>query len=184
MTVQQTPPAAPDAEELAAALAECGALQGAADAHGMLCALLCADPEIDAASWLASLGARVPGALPEPLHDMHAVARAQLAGERFDLELWLPGDTAPLTRRVEALAQWCQGYLGGLGLAGIGGDRLAGDAAEFVHDLAAIAQASHRGESPSEQAERDYAELVEFLRIGTYLVRDALNKPSPPVTPS
>lgn len=163
----------PDPIEVADALAACGAPQGAADAHGLLCALLCADPDLDVTAWLERLGATTTSAHPA-LEALHARTHAQLGGEGFDLAPWLPDDADPLESRVQALGEWCQGFLGGLGLAGVDPDRLGGDAAEFVHDLAAITQATLGSGANIDGAERDFAELVEFLRIGTYLVRDAL----------
>jgi len=179
-----TPPVpSPDPSEVDDALRAAGAPQGAADAHGMLCALLCDEPSLDVVAWLERLGA---GAAPdrEPLAALHARTRAQLAGDAFDLEPWLPDDAEPLEQRVEALGEWCQGFLGGLGLAGIDPDRLEGDVAEFVRDLAAIAQATLERDANAERAERDFVELVEFLRIGTYLVRDALRTVQRPGTSS
>ncbi len=183
MPTDSTASSPPDFDLVADALQAAGAPQGAADAHGLLCALLCAEPSLDVAGWLDRLGAT------RTVHDaalqaLHAQTRAQLAGERFDLAPWLPDDTTPLADRTYALGEWCQGFLGGLGLAGVDPARLGGDAAEFVQDLATIAQAAHDESAEAEGAERDYTELVEFLRIGTYLVRDALQPATTQGTPS
>ena len=173
MPSDSTPITPPDFDLVADALHACGAPQGTADAHGLLCALLCAEPTLDVAGWLDRLGAT--GTKNDPtLPALLEHTRAQLSGERFDLAPWLPDDTTPLATRTRALGEWCQGFLGGLGLAGIDPDRLDGDTAEFVRDLATIARVAHDETAEAEEAERDYAELVEFLRIGTYLVRDAL----------
>ncbi len=173
----------PDPSEVSDALAASGAPQGTADAHGLLCALLCADPGLDVAAWLERLGASTTTGGPA-LDDLHAHTRAQLIGEGFDLAPWLPDDNEPLEARVQALGEWCLGFLGGLGLSGVDPDRLGDDAAEFVHDLATIAHATLGSGANIEGAERDFTELVEFLRIGTYLVRDALQTPSMPGKPS
>lgn len=178
MPTDTTSPATPDYEEVAAALHAAGAPQGAPDAHGLLCALLCAEPSLDVAGWLDRLGATAM-TYDDSLDALLARTRSQLSGERFDLAPWLPGDETPLAVRARALGEWCQGFLGGLGLAGIDPARLGGETAEFVADLATIAQATHDDHADDEGAERDFAELVEFLRIGTYLVRDALQPTTP-----
>lgn len=173
MPLDSMPVPPPDFDLVADALHACGAPQGAADAHGLLCALLCAEPTLDVAGWLDRLGATRPNS-DGTLLALHGHTRAQLSGERFDLTPWLPDDATPLEARTQALGEWCQGFLGGLGLAGVDPDRLGSEAAEFVRDLATIAHVAHDETAEVEEAERDYAELVEFLRIGTYLVRDAL----------
>lgn len=173
-----------DDRDTTQALSACGAPQGVADAHGMLCALLCCDPELPASAWLESLGATPGPELAEPLLELHRQTRDQLGPERFDLRLQLPDDAEPLALRVAALAEWCQGFLGGLGLGGVDPDRLSGAAAEFVHDLAGIAQVTHAGADDDDEAEGDYVELLEYLRAGTYLVRDALQPGATARTPS
>ncbi len=170
MTTDPSPANPSDAHAVADALAAAGAPQGAADAHGVLCALLCVDPTLDAEVWLNALGAQRPAA--EAIVALHVATRSQLLGEDYALVPWLPADTTPLAQRVTALAEWSQGFLGGLGLGGVASGSLADEAAEFVDDLAALAQAAHDGDD--EASEQDYAELVEHLRVGTYLVRDAL----------
>jgi uncharacterized protein YgfB (UPF0149 family) len=164
-------------------LAAAGAPQGAADAHGVLCALLLADPDLDARAWLEALR-DMPG--PEPddeLWALHAAARAQFDDDAFDFTPLLPDDDASLAERVLALGKWCQGFLGGLGLGGIDPARLGGDAEEFLSDLAGIAQVVLGSEGGAEEAEQDYAELVEYLRVGVLLVRDALQPPPRENTP-
>jgi uncharacterized protein YgfB (UPF0149 family) len=183
MSIDTPPPEAPDYDEVADALYGVGAPQGAADAHGLLCALLCAEPSLDVAGWLDRLGANAMRD-DDTLRTLLARTRAQLSGERFDLAPWLPGDATPLMIRARALGEWCQGFLGGLGLAGVDPARLGGEASEFVADLATIAQATYDADADTEGAERDFAELVEFLRIGTYLVRDALQPATPHRKPS
>lgn len=175
-----------DDNEIEQALSACGAPQGVADAHGMLCALLCIDAELPVSAWLESLGASPGPDLAGPLRELHRQTREQLDPERFDLRLQLPDDAQPLARRVAALAEWCQGFLGGLGLGGAAPDRLRGEAAEFVDDLASLAQVAHAGgdDDDDDEAEGDYVELLEYLRAGTYLVRDALRPPGPARTPS
>jgi uncharacterized protein YgfB (UPF0149 family) len=159
-------------DETAQALSTCGAPQGLADAHGMLCAMLCIDHELPVSAWLDSLGCETVDDPPAPVQSLFTSTHAQLGEERFDLELRLPDDDAPLVDRIQALGQWCQGFLGGLGLGGIDPTRLGGDTEEFLNDLASIAQVAHDEET--EEAEGDLIELVEYLRVGTYLVRDAL----------
>ncbi|RLA38339.1 MAG: hypothetical protein DRR03_00480 [Gammaproteobacteria bacterium] len=172
MPIDPPPQDIHDDAETAQALSACGAPQGLADAHGMLCAMLCIDPELPVSAWLDSLGCETVDEAPDPIQLLFMTTHAQLGEMRFDLQLRLPDDDTPLPERVQALGQWCQGFLGGLGLGGIDPARLGDEAGDFLNDLTAIAQVAH--DDDSEAAESDLAEITEYLRLGTYLVRDAL----------
>lgn len=80
----------------------------------------------------------------------------------------LPGDDRPLADRVRSLAAWCQGFLAGLGQ---GGDarHLGDETRAALDDLAAIGCADADLEG-SEEDERDYAELVEYVRTAALLI--------------
>lgn len=82
----------------------------------------------------------------------------------------LPADDTPLDGRLEALAQWCSGFLAGLaaGLARRGTGSLAecpDEVREIIRDLAAIAQVEAGG-AADDTAEADLAELEEFVKVG------------------
>lgn len=180
MPPESPSPEMPEFTAADTALVTLGAAQGAADAHGVLCALLSAPGAAGARAWLDLVGADSGGELPASLLALHAATVAQLAPASYDFSPLLPDDEMPLAVRVRALGQWCQGFLGGLGLCGIDPAKLGGEASEFVVDLAGIAQVALDSDESAEQAERDYTELVEYLRVGVYLVRDALHEPNAP----
>ncbi len=78
----------------------------------------------------------------------------------------LPDDDEPLAERATALAQWCQGFLYGLGTGRLNSiDELPGEVGEIVHDLTEISRATPGEEDPTEDDEQAYAELVEFVRV-------------------
>lgn len=87
--------------------------------------------------------------------------------------LLLPDDEVRLEERLEALAEWCQGFLAGLvaGLERAGGislDELPEEVTEIVRDLTAIAQLDTEQEEA--EAEGDFAELVEYVKVGVLLI--------------
>jgi uncharacterized protein YgfB (UPF0149 family) len=89
----------------------------------------------------------------------------------------LPDDDEPLAERLEALGQWCAGFLAGLGAgiaaAGIGElEDLSEDAREMLEDFAAIADidAESGDAAVAEQAEADFIELQEFVKVGALLI--------------
>jgi len=80
----------------------------------------------------------------------------------------LPDDDAPLAARVAALAAWCQGFLAGIGQGGAA-RALSAETSAALGDLAAIGCADTELEG-AEDEERDYAELVEYVRAAALLI--------------
>jgi uncharacterized protein len=89
----------------------------------------------------------------------------------------LPDDDDGLAGRLEALGEWCGGFLAGFaaGLArsGFGSlEETPEEVREIVRDLAAIAQVD--AASAADSAEGDLAELEEFVKVGVLLIRSTL----------
>ena len=148
----------------AAELAEC---------HGLLSGLLCCKPGITASEFLSHLAAMK--LLHEPGEAMSAVmvealegTKKQLEDEELGFELWLPDDDELLEERAIALAQWCSGFLAGLGSAN-NLEGLSEEAREALADLMEISRAELSSVSEdaagSEEDEGAFAEIVEYVRI-------------------
>ncbi len=132
---------------------------------------------------LALLDAELTTSLQEPgvrraLTAIAADTAAELGRIDYGFQLLLPGDDQPLADRVRSLAAWCQGFLAGLGH---GGDarRLGAETRAALDDLAAIgcADTDLDGE---EEDERDYAELVEYVRAAALLIDAELRERQEP----
>lgn len=85
--------------------------------------------------------------------------------------LALPTDEDPLSLRLEALADWCQGFSMGMEFAGlpVGSLSQMPIVTEILEDLSAIEEVSLQ-EGDSEMNEKSYVEIVEFLRISIMLI--------------
>jgi len=158
----------------AAELAEC---------HGVACGLLCrgADSTLDAYISLLAMLELVTEAgagLKISLEELLDASREQLADEDMSLSLWLPNDDEILEERTIALSQWCSGFLAGLGS---GGDdslkAMSEDANDALKDLEQISRAEVVDTAESEEDENAYAEIVEFIRIVTLMIREDLRAP-------
>ncbi|AFJ02384.1 hypothetical protein Q7C_1234 [Methylophaga frappieri] len=89
----------------------------------------------------------------------------------FALDLSLPDDDSPLGSRVVAMADWCQGLLYGLAVAGLTDTTsLSKDCQEYVTDVIQISQINDVDLDESEHDESNFAELVEYLRMGLFLL--------------
>ncbi len=160
----------------AAELAEC---------HGLLCGLFCCKPSLTAGDYLDHLAAMQ--LLVEPGQALSAVmvetwenTGKQLNDEELGFELWLPDDDEPLEDRAISLAQWCSGFLAGLGSACTLED-VSGEAREALSDLVEISRAEVGPESGmaagGDEEEEAYAEIVEYVRIVALTLREEFRGP-------
>ena len=159
--------------ELQDALASVDITIDAAEAHGWLSGALCVRRDYGSRDWLAELAADSGGEAPvaaPPLAQIPAETLAALGSDGFEFAPLLPDDEAPLADRVAALAAWSAGFLYGIG-TGASEKALAGasDVGEFLRDLADIARAELEPGRAGEAGERDFMELVEFVRAGAQL---------------
>jgi uncharacterized protein len=167
----------PDYAELQKVLANSRALTDAPEAHGTLAGALCAAADYTLADWLAELYAD-GHADPDSTAALRVIfdaTRAELASDQMAFQALLPDDDEPIAARAEALGQWCQGFLYGLGTQPIPEpDQLPQDAGEVVRDMTALTQVAADSEESDESNEQAYAELVEFVRVGAQLLFDEL----------
>jgi len=160
----------------AAELAEC---------HGLLCGLVCRETNGTANDFMHHLAAMQlvvnPGAaLDAVMTEAFESTVRQLEDEEFGFTLWLPDDDEPLEERTIALAQWCSGFLAGLGSGGQL-DALSEEAREAIDDLLQISQAEItspvKGGDDSEEDEEAFAEIVEYVRIVALMMREDFRGP-------
>jgi uncharacterized protein YgfB (UPF0149 family) len=152
-------------------------LTDAAEAHGTLAGSLCTAGAYRFEDWLHEIlpeGEAKPTAATA-LRGLFCDTQAALLGEEMDFQPLLPTDVQPIDERTAALAQWCVGFLYGLGSSSIPDvGKLPGEVGEVVRDFTEITQVGvDRGDS-EESNESAYAELVEFVRAGVQLVFDEL----------
>jgi uncharacterized protein YgfB (UPF0149 family) len=156
----------------------------AAEFHGTVCALLCTRADVRLDDWLGEIVVS-----EHPLEGSAWSRALREAGERsrhaldegeFDLELLLPDDDVSLGERSQALADWCTGFLFGLGTAGVRvTESLSDDAREVVSDLTEFTRIEPEDEG-GESAERAFEEIVEYVRVGVLLIYEELMRTGAP----
>lgn len=150
-----------------------GAVQNPADVHGTLTGLLCVDNDADVT---AALDDEATDTLQQALSALREMTLEGLFDPDLGFAPLLPDDEAGLETRVQALAGWCSGFL--YGLASQQGEadeldlsRLSAETREVVNDLSQLSRAGLTAEdSAGESAEGDYAELVEYVRVGVQMI--------------
>jgi uncharacterized protein len=163
-----------------------------AECHGSLCGLLCASATVTGAAWVNQvLAGRLDLSGAEALprqdgaegqdhdHTLLLTLYKNTVGNFDDPEYgfspFLPDDDEPLTRRVEALSRWCQGFLLGLGLGGIQDlAKLPGDSHEVMRDFMEISRLGGGEAGDSNEDETAFAEIVEYVRMAALLVYEEL----------
>jgi len=174
----------PGFEQIDQALRRAEAGHDAAEAHGSLCGLLCGLGAGAESTWLADTLPESPGN-PTVTERATAILKGLAANTRVALEdvqmtfqPLLPDDAEGLMQRVDALAQWCQGFNHGLFVAArtsAAEDEIrSGNTAEIVSDFAEMAQVAVGPDEADAEGEAAYAELVEYDRVSVQLVYEEL----------
>ncbi len=147
----------------------------ASELHGSLCGYLAGGGSLRGGTVLAALQldgeATPPGA--EDLALLERLARQserELADPELGFEPLLPEDDRPLAERAEAMVDWCRGFLGGFGLAGVAAHaQMSDEAKELLHDLGTVAASSFDFGDESED-EDALIEVHEFVRMAAMLL--------------
>ncbi len=171
----------PDFDELELALRALNADVGAADFHGSLCGFLSGGGQglepflvamsLDQAGHADAQSRALVG-------ELFRSSDEQMDDDSFAFSLLLPDMDRPLSERTEALLQWCQGFVGGLGLGGFADENLlSADGREVLRDLIEISRTSVSLDEDEEVDETALAELIEFARVGALLLREDLRAP-------
>jgi len=165
----------PDYSDVQQLLQRQHSLADAAEAHGTLAGCLCGAAGYRFEDWVHEILPEGGGAAAATLREIYGATAGALLQPDMEFELLLPPDAQPLAERTQALAQWCQGFLYGLGAGRISGaSELPGEVGEIVRDFIEISRAAVDEEQGEESNEAAYAELVEFVRVGVQLLFEEL----------
>lgn len=172
-------PIGPDYEQLTDALSLAGLNMSAAEAHGLLTGAIVSPARPGPVRlFFGTAGAPATpeaGRLLAALDDAVRETEYRLRGTEFGFEPMLPAE-ASLHERVDALADWCRGFIYGLAAGGLRNPgELRGDAGEFLQDALQIGEVEADADASEEEQERDFAEVVEYVRIGVQLVYEELH---------
>ncbi|EIJ42607.1 yecA family protein [Beggiatoa alba B18LD] len=154
-------------------LQQVGALMDIAEAHGILCGMLCASPhDTSYECWIKHVLGESSGKdllaeeAQQQLIALREYTQHQLNADNFEFSLLIPQDDEPLYTRTQALSGWCEGFIFGLSLAGLHDIRqFEENIQDFIKDVLNISHLAPLTTS-TEEDEAAYMELVEYIRIG------------------
>jgi len=170
----------PDFSSIQHCLDKLGATADSAEVHGTLCGLLIDNRS--SSEWLSTALNKTPAGNDllatehiKQLTELYNISKQQLNDSVLSLELLLPTDDVDLQLRLEALSHWCQGFLFGLGsISKLDEKNMHSDVKEFMNDLSGITQLNTE-ESSNNDTEQDFAEIVEYVRMGVIYMNEILN---------
>lgn len=154
--------------------------------HGVMAGLACAGLSTAAPAWLTELAGCLPDvdltSQPELFAALQALCERSLQQEDLSFQPLLPADEEFLSLRMQAMAQWCDGFVQAY-LAG--SQTQDAEVRETIDDLYAISQmdVSEEYNEPAEAHthENDFVELCEYVRMSVmslYADRPALATPA------
>jgi len=166
-----------DFDDFANQLLEEGSDQSPSVIHGGVCGVYAAGgaikPEFCLAAISQALELGLHGELAENSLRLADITLRAMQDEEFDFHLFLPDDETEMAQRVQALSDWCGGFMAGFALvvAQSSDAGLPEEVSEVLRDVAAIAEASaldeEGEEEDEEEAENHFFELTEYLRFAS-----------------
>lgn len=177
-----TKPNFPDYQPLLKALGETTFKLHPAEAHGLICGVICGNIDSNKKSnWEELVTGGDNGEEAKNTHTLlqalHDESKKQLTEILFEFKLLLPDDSEELPHRAEALTLWCQGFLTGLKASHVQMvNRSPSELTEAINDLIEIAKMNYEEVVASEEDEAAYIELVEYVRVAVILIYEDLRE--------
>lgn len=162
--------------DLSQILQHAGAEAGTAECHGFLCGQVCVTAFPDEDLWMEFLDVQTANMDLEyecydEIRNLMREIEQQLLSLDCIFEVLLPAEETDLIDRVNALGDWCHGFLNGFGLVEDGlRPLLSEDGTELLKDLGMICRVGL--EEADEEDERALAEIVEYIRTGVMMLFD------------
>ena len=167
-----------DYYELGAELKKVDAVASAAEAHGILVGQLCGGLKLDGLMWLKQFLLAV-GVKREPVEDqrqwfyaLEDLTARELADSRLGFRPLLPDDDDPLADRLEAVGDWCSGFMAGFASAGHSADeQLPDDIESAIRDFSEISRIETDVDGDGDiEEENAYMELTEYMKTVAMLI--------------
>lgn len=152
-----------------------GAICSPAEFQGYICGILCAGIRLEKNEWLKRayefmdlIEAQENTEAEVGITAFYEISLQALRDDSLNFQLLLPDDATPLNMRTQALGQWANGFLNGFGLSGdSNASKLDEQSRELLKDFASISQIEPP-EQENEDSEKQYAEVIEYIRMGVF----------------
>ncbi len=143
------------------------------ECHGNACGVLCSQIGVAPNVWFdlliktEDISVDHIELLADLLKALFETTEQLLNNIDFEFELFIPDDDSSMNERLEALGEWCSGFLLGLSVGGITDIKsMPEEISNFLNDCLEIARVGNAELNNSEDDETAYFELVEYVRMG------------------
>ncbi len=165
-------------QELQHKLRNANASADAAEVHGVICGIISSNQKLPV-YWFdelfdqAEAGDLLAADCRSDIEALYARTIMQIEEAGLGMQLLLPDDGNSLGTRAQAVSQWCQGFLYGIGLSGTAFEQqLSDEAREALEDIASFTRMDIDGIEESEDEEDALVEITEFLWVAAMLIRE------------
>jgi len=167
-------------QELQRKLTTANASADAAEVHGVICGVIASNQELPV-YWFeelfdqAEVGDLLVADCRTEVEDLYTNTIRQIEEAGLGMQLLLPDDDNSLAARAQAVSQWCQGFLYGIGISGDAFEKqLSDEAREALEDIASFTRMDIDGIEESEDEEVALLEITEFIWVASMLIRETL----------
>jgi len=161
--------------ELSALLSRIQARISASECHGFLCGqvCVCGVPEEELWQDFLDVQSNDDDLIYESYAHIHSLIREitnYMNSPELEFQLFLPDGDSPLEDRVNALADWCHGFLHGFGPGtGRREELFSEDCREVLTDYTKICEVGLDEETDAED-EWALEDLIEYVRVGAVMI--------------
>lgn len=152
-----------------------------AEMHGLIAGMLSGGLALEEGSWLTMLydytnqGMGWPTESKTLAMQSYHQLKIQLTGTDLDLDIYVPDDEqSGVVARAEALVEWINTFLAGVGLIGTKGRKLSKDVTEALSDLKEVAQLGIDEEGDLQEQADLLEQVVEHVRVCSLVVHAEL----------
>ncbi len=152
-----------------------------AEVHGILCGLICAGREDAEARWFAELFDEASASdllvreCAKSLKVLYDETLAAVKGPGLGFTPFFPDDEQAIKLRATAVADWCQGFLYGVGVAELpAGHTFSGETQDALNALTEITRIDLDGLQGIEEDEESLMEIAEFVWVAAMLVHSEM----------
>lgn len=184
-----------DIEQIKADLIKLGSELSPSEVHGTLCGVLCGKSNITVHEWLSLTLLKssedasqvvmsrdlLLEAVSESFKSFFLATITELSDNNLNFYPLLPEDGSEAVR-LEAIAEWAQGFLMGLSIAGVKSfSEYSEEVTEFIEAMASISTAGEYDLAGDDSDEEAIIEFIEFIRMGVLFMNEEMNPIRVPV---
>ncbi len=156
-----------------------------AEIHGLASGMLCIESKTETVSWLAELFVDDLQLLDEDRSILEALfeqTRKLLEQEddSFRYDLFLPAEEDELSEQLEAVRNWCEGFLFGIGYSR-SESKWPGETGEIMQDIVEFTKLDSEVDDELDDDEKDeyeaaLMEIQEYLRVAVMMLKELFSK--------